>query len=594
MQRTVMQRKWAILSISLLLWGVTACTRAAADPAALQVGTSAVNLKADDAMVIAGGIGPGKAQGQEGELRATAVVLAEGPTKVAIVSCDVLMLTRDLLDPVAAEIESTCGIPASNVLIHTTHTHHAPEHDAACMLTTAMRRSAGKSNEAIVKAVREANERLTDATFCFQHAQETTVGQNSRLLLADGTIYWVGPRDDAVRPTGPFDPDLPVLAFRDAAGKNLAVIFGHSTHTIGGLTPGVRSPAFYGMAAQRMEQDLGGTFCFLEGASGSTHRLDGDAAEASKRIEAAVRAALAEARVQEHPPLAALKRPFTFHVRKFDEQAEEQAVTAYCNKRIGAAQAPRASSTSFGTCGRNWPRNRVRNDRRGSRRSASETWRSSVYRPSSSRAWAWKSNAARRSHNTFIAELSNDWIGYLPDREAYQLGGYQVWTGFHSYAEQGTGERMVDTALEMLQELKQKSADRSGALHACARASVRGVTVRQPLNAIEHRGRSGRRAVHGDLVLVATVGRIRAAVRPLAARVDIPWRAHGGVPCDFPTGRVLPAASCGRSPHHPVCWLRCRRRSIASRGGREGIRQSQPSPIRSLRLALSSASRTRK
>jgi neutral ceramidase len=40
---------------------------------------------------------------------------------------------------------------------------------------------------------------------------------------------------------------------------------------------------------------------------------------------------------------------------------------------------------------------------------------------------------------TYIAELANDWIGYLPDREAFKLGGYQTWTGLHSYAEPGTG-----------------------------------------------------------------------------------------------------------------------------------------------------------
>ena len=61
--------------------------------------------------------------------------------------------------------------------------------------------------------------------------------------------------------------------------------------------------------------------------------------------------------------------------------------------------------------------------------------------------------------HTFIAELSNDWIGYLPDREAHELGGYQVWTGFHSYAEPGTGERLVDEAVEMLQELARPTAE---------------------------------------------------------------------------------------------------------------------------------------
>ncbi len=411
-------------------------------------------MKADDAMVIAGGIGPGKVHGQEGELRATAVVLAEGPTKVAIVSCDVIVLARDLLDPVAAEIESTCGIPASHVLIHATHTHHAPSTVRAHYYDRDQT-FCREVQQAIVKAVREANEQPTEATFSFQRAQEATVGRNSRLLLADGTIYWIGPRNDAVRATGPFDPDLPVLAFRDAAGKYLAVIFGHSTHTIGGLTPGVRSPAFYGMAAQRMEQDLGGAFCFLEGASGSTHRLEGDAGEASTRIEAAVRAALAEARVQEHPPLAALKRPFTFHVRKFDEPAEEQAVTAYCNKRIGAGPEAQGVIEVF--------RN-MRKELAGQQGQERSTWIQTIRVGDVAIVGipgefftGLGVEIKRRSpfENTFIAELSNDWIGYVPDREAYQLGGYQVWTGFHSFSEQGTGERMVDTALEMLQELKQ-------------------------------------------------------------------------------------------------------------------------------------------
>jgi hypothetical protein len=60
--------------------------------------------------------------------------------------------------------------------------------------------------------------------------------------------------------------------------------------------------------------------------------------------------------------------------------------------------------------------------------------------------------------NTYIAELANDWIGYIPNREAYQLGGYQVWTGYHSYAEVGTGERMVDEAVEMIKQLAADSA----------------------------------------------------------------------------------------------------------------------------------------
>jgi neutral ceramidase len=50
--------------------------------------------------------------------------------------------------------------------------------------------------------------------------------------------------------------------------------------------------------------------------------------------------------------------------------------------------------------------------------------------------------------------LANDWVGYLPDKEGHTLGGYQTWMGFHSYAEPGTGERMADEVVKMLEELK--------------------------------------------------------------------------------------------------------------------------------------------
>ena len=55
--------------------------------------------------------------------------------------------------------------------------------------------------------------------------------------------------------------------------------------------------------------------------------------------------------------------------------------------------------------------------------------------------------------HTYVAELANDWIGYLPDLAGHKLGGYQVWTGYHSYADPGTGERIVDEVVKMLKEL---------------------------------------------------------------------------------------------------------------------------------------------
>src|SRR5436305_14571159 len=77
----------------------------------LRAGAAAVALTADDFMVIGGGIGPGKAHGQEGELRAAALVVEDRMgERIALVACDVLMIERDVLDRAARTIERETGI----------------------------------------------------------------------------------------------------------------------------------------------------------------------------------------------------------------------------------------------------------------------------------------------------------------------------------------------------------------------------------------------------------------------------------------------------------------------------------------------------
>jgi hypothetical protein len=421
----------------------------AADPA-LRVGAAAAEFAADDDMVIGGGILPYTVKGQEGKLRAVAVVVEKpGAGKVALVACDVLMLNRDVIDPAVEAITAATGIPASHVLVNCTHTHHAP----STVTIHGYKRDelfCRRVREGIVKAVTDANAGLGSATFHFRLGEESSVGQNSRLLLKDDTVFWIGPRDDAVRPTGPFDPELPVLAFRGPGDKLRALLFNHSTHSIGTRKPG-RSPSFYGLAAQELEAELGGVVGFLEGASGSTHNLGVPADEATTRIKTAVADALAKAKPRPVSRLAAVKKPFTFKVRTFDDAKEDAAVTAYCRKRApkGADDIVRVFRDQ----------RKVLAPRQGEERT---TWVQAVLIGDVAIVGVpaefftvLGQEIKRRSpfRYTYVAELANDWIGYLPDRKAFTLGGYQTWTGLHSFAEPGTGEAVVEAAVGLLEEL---------------------------------------------------------------------------------------------------------------------------------------------
>lgn len=416
----------------------------------LRVGAAASELEADDSMIVAGGITAGQAKGQEGKLRCVATVLEKDNVRLAIAACDVLMMTRQTLDPVVREIERSTGIPAANILINCTHTHHAPStmrvHDYGPDDTFTKRVQAG-----IVQAVESASGKLAPSRLFFGLGEEKTVGQNSRVLLDDGQVFWIGPRTNFVRATGPFDPELPVFAFRDAKDKLQALIFNHSTHSIGAREPGKRSASIYGVAAQDLESELGGTISFLEGASGSTHNLDLAGAECMKRIETAVRETLAKAQVREVPILAAVKRPLKFHVRHFDEAAEDAAVERYCRK-----YAPAGADTIVQVF------RKMRKELAAQQGEERETWVQvlrigdvafvGVPAEYFTQLGLDIKNRSPFRH-TYIAELANDWIGYLPNYEGHKLGGYQVWTGFHSYAEPGTGERIADQAVAMLKEI---------------------------------------------------------------------------------------------------------------------------------------------
>ena len=437
---------------ALLASGHTSCPAAGA----LRVGSAAIEIPADDAMDMAGGIHPWKANGAEAPLRATAIVLAEGDEKLAICSCDVLFVQKDFVDPALEKIRAATGIPPDRVLVHATHTHSAPSATRVHGYDRDVRFVEGLS-KAIADSVIAAHADLAahpDCRLRYRLGEESSVGQNSRILLGDGTIFWIGDRDDAVRPTGPFDPELPVLAFEDAAtGKPVATLFNHSTHCIGAREGGKRSPAFYGLAAQELEAEQGGHHVFLQGASGSTHNLTVPPAEMVIRIKSAVNRARDAATPREVTRLGAIKEPFEFRVRAFDESAEEEAVKRYCSKRVGSEEAAESIALVFRT-----QRAEIAPHQGETRTTSIQTLvigDVAIVGVPAEFFTVLGQEIKRQSpfRHTFISELSNDWVGYVPDSRGHELGGYQTWTGHHSYCEPGTGERMVATALDQLQRL---------------------------------------------------------------------------------------------------------------------------------------------
>jgi hypothetical protein len=406
--------------------------------------------------------GPGTTP--EAPLRTVALALESDGVRLCLACTDSMLVPDDVLARVSAQV------PATNLLITATHTHHAPctidilgaHRDAAfCEALEA----------ALIATITEACQALSDpaseAEMHSAQSQEATVGENSRYLLRDGTIAWYAyPWDDVIRPTGPYDPDLPVIALRRPSGEVVCTLFSHSVHNIGALTRGAVSPGMYGLAAQEIERRHGGLALFLPGAFGSTHNTSEfgstpntraiGTAECVHRIVAAVEWGLAHARGPRgsgsQPLLAALRRPFAYRVREFHEADEEAAVRFWSetytpqhpDANAGVFRAMRAEMAPL----------------MGELRETSLTVMrlgdvDLVGLPGEIFA-ALALEIRRRSpfRNTYVVGLANGTLGYVGDRSSYALGGYQLWAGWHSLSAPGTGEAMVEHALEMLAELQ--------------------------------------------------------------------------------------------------------------------------------------------
>ncbi len=51
---------------------------------------------------------------------------------------------------------------------------------------------------------------------------------------------------------------------------------------------------------------------------------------------------------------------------------------------------------------------------------------------------------------TLVIGLANDCIGYVPTRQAFKEGGYEVTLGYHSCLDENTGEIILEEIRKLL------------------------------------------------------------------------------------------------------------------------------------------------
>lgn len=217
---------------------------------------------------LAGHRGERIATGIADELEARALVVQDCDRLSALVSIDLLWLSREQVARIRAIVEQTTGIPARAVFVACTHTHSGPDtldwYDHAAPAPDWWIESLCRS---IASSVYIASRALQPAQV--QHAiAEVAIGTNRRLQSAAGM-------ERHPNPAGDIDHSLDVLSVVRPDGARIATILRQATHPVLlGTASTVVSGDWCGAARRFVDAQLGGACLVFNGSCGDVNPID--------------------------------------------------------------------------------------------------------------------------------------------------------------------------------------------------------------------------------------------------------------------------------------------------------------------------------
>ena len=204
----------------------------------LLAGAAEVVITPPVGTALAGYFTPRISEGVIHDLKAKAVIAGEGDQAVGIIACDLIGIPADIIAPAREAFEKATGIPGNRILICGTHTHTGPELRRNRPIPTNedyLQVLPGLIAQAGIEAA--ANRRPCELRIGRDH--EEGLAFNRRFRLRDGSEQF-GPGDpeNLAGVAGPTDPELGVLAFSDPPAEDgtksfrdpFAVIVNYSLH----------------------------------------------------------------------------------------------------------------------------------------------------------------------------------------------------------------------------------------------------------------------------------------------------------------------------------------------------------------------------
>ena len=195
------------------------------------------------------------------DLTVTAIALAYGKSKVALLSVTVCLIGNKLMEKLRAQCAEAAGIQPDYVIVAATHTHSGP-------ITTDGGdgdQDSGYCNDILIPKCMAA---VKTAVNTMRYAKvgvaktESLVGINRRQLLPNNRVIL------GQNPWGVYDSEMTVISFRGDDGKSFANIVHCAAHcTAAGINTEVTRD-WAGVMIDRLDSESGAVTMFINGLEG--------------------------------------------------------------------------------------------------------------------------------------------------------------------------------------------------------------------------------------------------------------------------------------------------------------------------------------
>jgi len=186
----------------------------------LQAGAATANITPWLGIEVPGSHRTRYAEGVDDELLAKALVIDNGDMRIALITCDLIVMPQGMADRAKERIAARCDIPPENVMINATHTHTAA--GVADLLGTGEDKAYVEwAPLKMADAVEVATHRMQYARIGLATAHEDRISFNRRWNMRDGTAR-MNPGAgnlDLVRRNYPNGPEGPVVFVVGADGR---------------------------------------------------------------------------------------------------------------------------------------------------------------------------------------------------------------------------------------------------------------------------------------------------------------------------------------------------------------------------------------